>query len=264
MELHFVILLIGGRLLAGLVADEIGHLMHGPRVTLLILFGVTVGPVGFDLLPNGSTRWYEAVAMTALTMVAFLLGGQLSAATLRRHGREILILSLSIVLITVLVVGAGLIVGGVEIALVRLLAGIATATAPAAVQDVVRQAGADGPFAKTLLGIVAVDDAWGLIVFSLPMVAAKVVLGNGSFDTLGSIGPVGGRRRTFAGRGGRSRHGVFDRAFARRRTHSVRSHWRRLCLCRIWPCGWRFPSCLRDGGRLDRGELGQTPHASLP
>ena len=61
-----------------------------------------------------------------------------------------------------------------------LLAGIATATAPAATQDVVRQTRATGPFAETLLGIVAIDDAWGLIVFSLLLMTAKAVAGDGA------------------------------------------------------------------------------------
>jgi Kef-type K+ transport system membrane component KefB len=77
-----------------------------------------------------------------------------------------------VVLIALLLVGVRL-----EIAL--LLAGIATSTAPIATVDVVHEARAEGVFTRTLLGIVALDDAWGLIVFSLMLAAVQVVSGYG-------------------------------------------------------------------------------------
>ncbi len=184
MELPFLLLTIGGLLLVGLVADTIGRRTLVPRVTVLILFGVAAGPSGLDLLPQALSAWYEVLATIALTMVAFLLGGTLSAETLRAHGRAILAISICVVLLTTLVVGAGLALLGVALPLALLLAGIATATAPAATQDVVRQSGAAGPFTTTLLGIVAVDDAWGLVVFSILLVAAKTLMGGDGMELL--------------------------------------------------------------------------------
>jgi len=184
MELPFLLLTIGGLLLVGLVADTIGRRTPLPRVTLLILFGVVAGPSGFDILPHALSDWYEVLATIALTMVAFLLGGTLSADNLRAHGRAILTISVAVVVLTTLTLGVGLMAIGVAAPLALLLAGIATATAPAATQDVVRQSGAHGPFTTQLLGIVAVDDAWGLIVFSLILVAAQTLMGGNGVDLL--------------------------------------------------------------------------------
>lgn len=184
LETHHVLLVLGGLLLCGLVADELGRRTRLPRVTLLIVFGVLVGPSGLDILPEAFHRWYEFLATIALTMVAFLLGGRLSVDALRDHGKEILIISVTVVAITVLVVGSGLLLAGVPFVLALLLAGIATATAPAATQDVVRQAGADGPFTDTLLGVVAIDDAWGLIIFSMLLVVANATIGDSSLTIL--------------------------------------------------------------------------------
>jgi Kef-type K+ transport system membrane component KefB len=73
----------------------------------------------------------------------------------------------------------------VEVAL--LLAGIATSTAPAATADVVHEVKANGRFADTLLAIVAVDDAWGLMVFSIMLAVALALTGQGGGDgVLGS------------------------------------------------------------------------------
>jgi NhaP-type Na+/H+ or K+/H+ antiporter len=159
MDLHVLFLALGGLLFVGLVIDEIGRRTRLPRVTLLILFGVAAGPSGLDLLPRAFQDWYEFLASVALTMVAFLLGGKLSFAALRSHGKTILAVSLAVVILTALLVGVGLIAIGTPISMALLLAGIATATAPAATQDVVRQTRAKGPFTDTLLAVVAVDDA---------------------------------------------------------------------------------------------------------
>ncbi|MCP4315167.1 MAG: cation:proton antiporter [Hyphomicrobiales bacterium] len=185
MSLHFTLLTIGCLILVGLLADTIGRRTMVPRVTLLILFGVIAGPSGFDVLPSAFSNWYETLATIALTMVAFLLGGVLSAKNMRANGVQILTISLSVVFLTIFLVGGGLMMIGVTAPLALLLAGIATATAPAATQDVVRQTGAKGPFTKTLLGIVAVDDAWGLIAFSFILVAAKAQLGGNGIGILG-------------------------------------------------------------------------------
>lgn len=193
METHHVLLVLGGLLLCGLVADELGRRTRLPRVTLLIVFGVLVGPSGLDILPEAFHRWYEFLATIALTMVAFLLGGRLSVDALRDHGKEILTISVTVVATTVLVVGSGLLLVGVPFVLALLLAGIATATAPAATQDVVRQAGADGPFTDTLLGVVAIDDAWGLIIFSVLLVIANATTGDSSLTILAhGLWEVGG------------------------------------------------------------------------
>ncbi|MEN8182489.1 MAG: cation:proton antiporter [Myxococcota bacterium] len=161
------LLTLGALLLAGLAADVIGRRTRLPRVTLLLLLGVAAGPVGLELLPKDTSQWFPLIADVALAMVAFLLGGELTRAALREHGRAVLTISLVVVGVTVAVVGAGLRALGWSWELALLLAGIATSTAPAAVSDVIREVGARGPFTKTLLGIVALDDAWGLVTLSL-------------------------------------------------------------------------------------------------
>ncbi|MGI9356135.1 MAG: cation:proton antiporter [Rhizobiaceae bacterium] len=185
MEPHFALLVLGGLLLAGLVADEIGRRTRLPRVTLLVVFGVIAGPSGLDLLPSELAGWHEFLVSIALTMVAFLLGGELTRSKLSRNGRAILVISLSVVVLTSVIVFAGLIAIGTPVLLALLLAATATATAPAATKDAVRQIGAKGSFTDTLLGIVAVDDAWGLILFSVLLVAAHTLNGTPDVAALG-------------------------------------------------------------------------------
>ncbi len=165
---------LGVLFLAGLGADVLGRRTRLPRVTLLLLLGVGVGPLGFDLLLEPMGQWFGFVAQLALVMVAFLLGGELTPATLRQHGRAVLVISLVVVGATGVLVCGGLLALGWPLSVALPLGAIATSTAPAAVSDVVREVRARGPFTKTLLGVVAVDDAWGIVAMS---VALAVVLG---------------------------------------------------------------------------------------
>lgn len=178
MRLDLVLLTLGALFLAGLAADELGRRTRLPRVTLLLLMGVIVGRSGLDLVPEEAEIWYEFLSVSALTMVAFLLGSALTRRTLAAHGRDILITSMAIVAVTLVLVAGGLVLAGVPLGMALLLGAIATATAPAATEDTIRQSGMTGAFPDTLKGIVAVDDAWGLLAFSLMVVAAGLLNGH--------------------------------------------------------------------------------------
>ena len=169
-------LVIGALFLAGLAIDALGHRTGLPRVSLLIVFGIAVGDSGLGLLTPLGDIWFEGITCVALAMVGFLLGARLTVEELRRHGNAVLVISAAAVCVTAAIVAAGLSVMGVPFALSLLLAGVATATAPAATLDVVQESGADGPRTRTLLGIVAVDDAWGIVLFSLLLAVAQAPL----------------------------------------------------------------------------------------
>ena len=51
------------------------------------------------------------------------------------------------------------------------------ATAPAATVDIVMESGSKGRFADLLLSVVALDDAWGLILFSVGLALVAVLSG---------------------------------------------------------------------------------------
>jgi Kef-type K+ transport system membrane component KefB len=146
--------------------------------------GVAIGPAGFDLLPAVILAQYDLIASVALTMVAFILGGALSLNQLKNHGREILGISIIVVVITIFVVFGGLFLLGVAPVIAMLLAGIATATDPAATEDVIRHSGTKNRFTETLKGIVAIDDAWGLIAFSTILAFSSFLIGNGLYDSI--------------------------------------------------------------------------------
>jgi Kef-type K+ transport system membrane component KefB len=183
-DLDVILVTLGGLFLLGLVTDLLGRHTPLPRVTLLLVVGFLVGPSGFDILPDTGRAWFASVGHLALVMVGFLLGGKITAASLREHGRDVICISIAQVTFTIVLVLGALLLVGTPLVAALLLAGIAPATAPAATADVVSESGADGPFSRTLLGIVAVDDAWGLIAFSLLLAVAESVQGGVGAATL--------------------------------------------------------------------------------
>ncbi|MGD8998774.1 MAG: cation:proton antiporter [Granulosicoccaceae bacterium] len=179
-KLSLTFIVIGALLLAGLLINTLGRRTRLPRVTLLLVFGFAIGPAGFDILPDLTRNWFPFIANLALVMIGFLLGEKLGRHNLEQHGRYIIIISLAVVIVTTLVMFGGLWLIGVPAGMALLLAGIATATDPVATSDAVREQKAGGRFTSVLLGIVAVDDAWGLILFSVLLSIGHMLNGDGT------------------------------------------------------------------------------------
>lgn len=171
------LLILGVFLLIGWGAHVIGSRVHVPRVTLLLSVGLLAGPAVLDLVPAEIAQWFPMVSQIALAMIGFLLGESLVGRELKQRARTVLFVSIGATLGPILVVTLLLLLIGTDLALALLLAGIATATAPAAIVDVVHETAAEGPLTETTLGVVAIDDAWGVMLFSLLLVAIEAMAG---------------------------------------------------------------------------------------
>jgi Kef-type K+ transport system membrane component KefB len=178
-NISLVLVIIGLLLLAGYAAHAVGTRTHVPRVTLLLLLGLISGPYLLDLIPKSIEEWFPYIAHMALAMVGFLLGESFYGKHLKFTRRVVLWISIVQTVIVVFFVFIFLYISGAGIAISLLLAGIAPATDPAATVDLVQEGKAKGPLTDTLLGVVALDDAWGIILFSI-ILALVGVLVNGS------------------------------------------------------------------------------------
>ncbi|MBF0448476.1 MAG: cation:proton antiporter [Magnetococcales bacterium] len=189
-----LLLILGGIFLLGVLADLLGERIRIPRISFLLLIGLLMGPLGLDLIsPSGQHQGFSVTADIALVIVGFLLGGHFTKEAVREHGQLVLLFSITIVVVSVLVVLFGLLLLGAPIEIALLLAGIATATDPAAIVDVIKETRAKGLFSKTLMGIVAIDDALGLIAFSVLLAVARSLGGGTGFEhVLHSLWEIGG------------------------------------------------------------------------
>jgi len=190
-----ILLVLGCLFLLGLGADLLGRRTPVPRVTLLIVAGLAVGPAGFDLLPATLVGgWFPPLTTLALSLVGFLLGQKLSLAELRARGNRVIGITLGETSASLLVVLAALLAIGAHPIAALLLAGISAASAPTATFDVVRESGVTGEFADTLLAVVAVDDAVALLLFSLAMALASALNGENTvaLSLAGGLAEIGG------------------------------------------------------------------------
>jgi Kef-type K+ transport system membrane component KefB len=112
-------------------------------------------------------------------MVGFLLGENFVLHELREHGKKTILLSIGESVMTAFTVSAALLITmpltGISPAFALLLGGIAPASAPAAILETIRERRADGPLSRSTLRVVALDDAWGVIIFSLFFVLAQLI-----------------------------------------------------------------------------------------
>ena len=189
-----ILLTLGAILFLGFATDELGRRTRLPRVTLLLVFGLLIGPSATDILPEISYQWLPLVTEMALLMVGFLLGERISIRKLNVNGRYVFAMSISESLITAVIVAVGLLLVGLPVSIAILLGAIAAASAPAAIVDVIEQLGIRNKFVDTLEGIIAIDDAWGLILFSFALAIVGLSQGTGEENNvlLHGLWEVGG------------------------------------------------------------------------
>jgi len=161
-------------LLLGLLAARILRQIKFPAVTAYLLLGILIGPEVLGLVARPILGASGSISNIVLSFVAFSLGQNFSRENFSRIGKPVLWISL------LAAIGAWLLVTFSCLYLLRqslpvslLFGAIASATAPAATVMVVRESGAKGTFTDTLLGVVAIDDAWCLIIFAISLALAK-------------------------------------------------------------------------------------------
>ncbi|MDY6941665.1 MAG: cation:proton antiporter [Pseudomonadota bacterium] len=177
-------LLTLGGLLGGVGAERLGL----PRVAGYVMAGVLLSPSLLGgVLALDAGVWTGEFTAGALGVIAYLIGGSLNPAQLRRLGKVILGVVFGETAGAMLIVALSFVLipwwlGSELTPLFALaLAAVACTTAPAATVAVIHQYRASGPVTTTLLGVVALDDAVGIVVFSLVTALAN---GDGVTGTL--------------------------------------------------------------------------------
>jgi len=172
-----ILLTVGIAMMAGLAVSRLAKIAKLPNVTAFLVAGVVIGPCIAGILSREQLQSLSVVSDAALGFIAYSIGGEFKLSYLKKIGKAPLTITMFQGLITALCVDAGLIACGVDVPLALLLGAIALATAPAATLMVVRQYKAQGPVTQMLLPVVAMDDALGLMVYSISASVAQAMLG---------------------------------------------------------------------------------------
>lgn len=172
-----VLLTIGIAMAAGLLVSRLARLVKLPNVTAFLVAGLVIGPCVGRIITEEQAASMNVISEAALGFIAYAIGGEFKLSYLKKIGKAPLTITFFQGMTTALCVDVGLIVLGVPVPEALLLGAIALATAPAATLMVVRQYKANGPVTQMLLPVVAMDDALGLMVFSISSSVAAALLG---------------------------------------------------------------------------------------
>ena len=170
------ILCLGIVLVGALVAEKIISYLKIPAITSYILLGILLGPYALNVTGEGLIASSELLSNIVLGFIAFHIGKNFSVEHFKRIGKAVLSVSISVTVTTLICVTVGIYYVAHQPFHIALLFGaISTATAPATTMMVIRQYKARGMFTDVLLGTVAIDDAWGIMIFSVSLAIAQVL-----------------------------------------------------------------------------------------
>lgn len=175
-----IIFYIGLMLLAGLLLGRIAKRVGFPNVTGYILAGLIMGPYVVGIFSAEMVQDMNTiVSEIALGFIALFIGAEFKLSFLKEMGLAPIIIAVFESLLASVFVVIGLVVFQFDFALALILGAIAAATAPAVTIMIIKQYRANGPLTKMLLGVVALDDAVALILFSFAVtIVTAMTAGN--------------------------------------------------------------------------------------
>ena len=198
MEIYLICL--ASALIGGLMLSRVTKLVNLPAVTAYLVAGLLMGPfclgalgvpgLGFNSLHQ--VEGFSIVTQTALGFIAFAIGNEFRLAQLKTMGSKAITIGILQAVVTTVLVDIVLIAlhfafpNVITLPAAIVLGAIASATAPAATLMVIRQYKADGPLTKLLMLVVAIDDAVGLLLFSISFGIASALESTG-FSIIGVV-----------------------------------------------------------------------------
>ncbi|MBQ8849625.1 MAG: cation:proton antiporter [Clostridia bacterium] len=183
---------------AGLMLSRLAKLAKLPAVTAYLVAGILVGPYvlgqfgieGLGFVSAENVKSFSIISEVALGFIAFSIGNEFRLSQLKKIGKQATVIGIVQALIACALVDAALIglhflmPDVLSLSAAITLGAIATATAPAATLMVVKQYKAQGPLTSILLPVVALDDAVGLVVFSISFGIAKALVPGGTISLI--------------------------------------------------------------------------------
>ena len=168
---------LGLILLLALLAGHLVKFVRIPEVTGYIIAGIVLGPSVLGWVSAENLIALEILSEVALGLILFSIGSVFEFSRFRRIGRQVLVLTLIESVLASVIVTVGALMAGQRWQIAFLLGAIAIATAPASTLMVIRECNSAGPLTENLLGIIAVNNLFCIVVFS--MVGSMIDLGAG-------------------------------------------------------------------------------------
>ena len=194
------ILIVGIITFTGFVFGEIAAKVKLPKVTGYILAGIFLNPGLFGFIPQDFVDHTSLVTNISLAFITFSVGGTLLYSRIKKLGQGILYITICEAEFAFLAIVIGFLaitpffihsVGTTWlttfIPLSLLIGCLGSPTDPAATLAVTHEYKAKGEVSSTIMGVAALDDATGIINYSIGIVMAEVLILHRSFNVYSSI-----------------------------------------------------------------------------
>jgi len=176
-------------LLVGILGGRLAKRFSLPNVTGYLVAGLFIGPSFFKLITDQDVQAFSIINQIALAAIAFSIGSEFELKDMLKVGRSIVIITLAEAIGAILLVFiVTYYIFDQSFVFSIVIASMSAATAPAATIMVIRQYKANGPLTRTILPVVAIDDAVGIMAFGIAMSMAKLSLGSTDSSFLQMIG----------------------------------------------------------------------------
>ena len=185
IEAAQLVLLLGIVLFVGALGGWLFQKIKIPQVVGYIVIGILIGSSGFHILEPNVIAALTPINTVALSLIGFLIGGELKLGVIKKFGKQFISILLFEAITPAIVVG-GLVTLVVwlvtkdishAVSLGLVLGAICSATAPAATTDVLVEYRTRGPLTTTVYGIVAMDDAVALILYTIASTIVTPIIG---------------------------------------------------------------------------------------
>lgn len=160
-----------------------------PNVTGYLIIGLLAGPSCLGIVTGNMVDHFGIISKIALGFIAFSIGTEFEFKYIRKLGAAPVVIAVCESVGAVVLVSGAMIAFGQPVELALVMGAIAAATDPAATILVAKQYKASGPVTRTLIPVVAIDDATALMSYGICVAIAKVYMtGQLSMATL--LNPV--------------------------------------------------------------------------
>jgi NhaP-type Na+/H+ or K+/H+ antiporter len=178
------LLLLGIALFLGFMGGKLIERIRSPHVVAFMLIGALIGNLFPEIFSTKTLDNLDVIGLLALSFIGFDVGGEMSLKVLRRLGKNILGIAVLEALGAFILVSLSVYFLTRTLYIALIFGALASATAPAATVDVLREYRASGPLTSTLFAVVAIDDAIAITIYGFASAFAKTLIGNGKFSLI--------------------------------------------------------------------------------
>lgn len=190
---------LGFLLLTGYLVGRLFSQIGLPKLTGYIAAGIVTGPYVLGLLTQDMVSGLKLVNGMAIALIALTAGTELELRKMRPLFKSIAWITVAGVLATALLLAVAIVAGRARLpfisgmspveayAVAAVLASVVVAQSPAIVVALRNEMQADGPVARTVLGVVVIADLVVIVLFAIASSVAKGVLGQAG-DPLATLG----------------------------------------------------------------------------